>query len=158
MLNSIEAQLKQEPFRDLCQWNEQFAKGVLHQLCGSSLCLFAPSKANRFSQMAFKFPLDTDEEFLECVLDCVELLGEEPAKLSIASEDADGYILGIRNSRVIDKTLQMNTSNPWCLAGLIFTDFNKDKKQDNNITIITSDLFKKEDFFLQISKYSYIIL
>lgn len=158
MLKSIEVQLKEESFRDLCQNNEQFAIGILHQLCESDLCLFSPSKANRFSQLAFKFPLDTDEEFLECILDCSALLGKEPVKLSMASEDADGYILGIKNSMLIEKIIKVNVSYPWCLAGLLFADLNKNKKQDSNIMVITSELFKRDNFFTQISKYNYLLL
>ena len=160
MLNSIETELRSKSLRSLCQTNRFFAKGVLRTLCATDFCLFGPSKANRFSHVAFSFPLDTNEELLECILDCVETLGNEPAKLSITSdiEEANGYSLLISNLSIIEEIIvSSNTITPWQKAGSIFVDLNKDKKQDQLINIIVSKLFKSKSF-IAIEKFSYLLL
>ncbi|MCI4436153.1 MAG: hypothetical protein JHC33_05005 [Ignisphaera sp.] len=124
----------------------------------TSFCLYEPSKANRFSRLAFKFPLNTHEEFLECILDCVELLSEQPAALSVlAGDDADGYMLAIKSQRLIDKLIELDAKNPWHLAGILFVQVNKNKTTDNNITIINSNLFGKNTFNI-VNKFNYLLL
>ena len=159
MLNSIEQEVRSKPLRTLCKNNKLFARGVVRTLCATDFCLFQPSKANRFSQMGFLFPLDTSEEFLECILDCMEILGEEPVKLSIVSgEEATGYSLLIKDSLIIEQIVfNSNSNTAWQKAGAIFVDFNKDKKEKSDLNTITSQLFKK-NAFSAIEKFNYLIL
>lgn len=111
--------------------------------------------------MGFLFPLDTNEEFLECILDCVETLGGEPATLSVTSdlEEATGYSLLIKSGRVIDEICFNSDSNSaWQKAGAIFVDFNKSKKQEHTtFTTITSELFKRNTFSA-VEKFNYLLL
>ena len=161
MLNSIELEVKSTTLRALCKSNINLARGIVRTLCATDFCLFQASKENRFSQMGFLFPLDTNEEFLECILDCVETLGGEPAMLSVASdlEEATGYSLLIKSGRVIDEICFNSDSNSvWQKAGAIFVDFNKSKKQDTTtFTTITSELFKKNTFSA-VEKFNYLLL
>jgi len=160
MLNSIELEIRNTSLRTLCKNNKSFARGVVRTLCATDFCLFQANKANRFSQVAFLFPLDTNEELLECVLDCVENLGEEPASLSITNNvvEATGYSLLIKNSRVIDEIcFNSDNTQTWQKAGVVFVDLNKSKKQDTVITTITSELFKRNTFSA-VEKFNYLLL
>lgn len=159
MLNSIKSELTKRSFRLFCQENESFATGVLQQLVSTDLCLFAPNRSNKFSRLAFKFPLTTNEEFLECVLDCVELLSEEPASLSVLDdEDAAGFILAIKSVKLIGKLVKHSSDeDPWLTAGIMFAQINKNKTTDNNITIIDSNLFGKNTFNI-VNKFNYLLL
>ena len=158
MLNSIKSELTKRSFRRFCQENEHFAIGVLQQLIATEFCLYEPKQSNRFSRLAFKFPLNTHEEFLECILDCVELLSEEPAALSTRAGDAsDGYLIAIKSSRLISKLIELDTKNPWHLAGIMFVQVNKNKTIDNDISIIHSNLFGRNTFNI-VNKYNYLLL
>jgi hypothetical protein len=157
MLNSIKPEITKESFRSHCQKNRHFASAVIQQLVSTDFCIVEPSRANRFSNLAFKFPLNTDEHFLECILDCVELLGDEPAVLAVAEDNPDGYILGIKNSSLIENIIKVDSTNPWCLAGLVFVQFNKNKTKDNNLSIIDSKMFGKRTF-AAVNKLTYLLL
>lgn len=163
MLNSIRPELTKEPLRSVCQKNEFFALGVLRELLDTELCIFAPSRANKFSHTAIKFPLDTNEEFLECVLDCVETLTKEPAAFAITEDlEHDGYILALKDSEIIKKMMMMKLDeprgiNPWCLAGVMFVSFNRFKKQDTNIHIIKNDLFGSKTLNA-LHRFNYLLL
>lgn len=160
MLNLIKSELSKRSFRLFCQENEHFAVGVIQNLLDTEFCIFGPNRANKFSQMAFKFPTNVHEELLECILDSVELLSGKPANLAIASEasEFDGYVLGIKNSTLIDKIMQKyQEENPWHLAGIIFIQVNKNKTIDNEISIIDSKLFGRNNLDI-VSKFNYLLL
>jgi hypothetical protein len=158
MLNSIKPELAKRSFRQFCQENEHFAIGVLQQLISTDFCISEPTKANRFSRLAFKFPLNTHEELLECILDCVELLSEAPAELSVLDgDDADGYMLAIKSQRLVGKLVELDAKNPWHLAGILFVQINKNKTTDNSICIINSNLFGKNTFNI-VNKFNYLLL
>lgn len=160
MLNSIELEIRSKSLRTLCQSNKFFARGVVRTLLATDFCLFQPSKANKFSQMGFQFPLDTNEEFLECILDCMEVLAGQPIKLSIQTdaEEATGYSLLVKDSVIIEEIIfNHDSSSSWQKAGVIFVDFNKDKKQATNFTVVTSQVFKSNTFSA-VENFSYLLL
>jgi hypothetical protein len=163
MLNTIRPELTKEPLRVICQKNEFFAIGALRELLDTELCLFAPTRSNKFSHMILKFPLDMSEEFLECVLDCVETLTKEPASLTVTDDlEKDGYILAVRDSDLLAKLVMLKLDqprglNPWCLAGVMFVSFNRFKKQDTNIHIIKNDLFGSKTLNA-LHRFNYLLL
>ena len=163
MLNSIRPELTKEPLRSICQKNEFFAIGALRELLDTELCIFAPSKANKFSHMAIKFPSDTNEEFLDCVLDCVETLTKEPAAFAVAEDlECDGYILAVRDSELLRKLMMIKLDepkrlSPWCLAGVMFISFNRFKKQDTKINVIKNGLFGPKTLNA-IHRFNYLLL
>lgn len=157
-MNSIKPEITKDSFRYHCQNNENFAVGVLEGLLHTPFCIHKPDKYNKYSKMAFKFPLDVREEFLECILDCVELLSEAPAALSVLNdEDADGYVLAIKSGYLVNKVININNNNPWCFAGILFTQFNKNKTNTNEISIIDSKVFGKNTF-TAVDKLNYLLL
>ena len=164
MLKSILPELTKEPLRSICQKNEFFAIGALRELLDTELCLFAPTRANKFSHMALKFSADTNEEFLDCILDCVETLTKEPAALAVAEDEevSSGYILAIRDSEILRKLMMIKLEeprllNPWVLAGVMFVSFNRFKKQDMKIRIIKDELFGSKTFNA-VQRFSYLLL
>jgi hypothetical protein len=163
MLNAIRPELTKEPLRSTCQKNIFFAIGALRELLDTELCLFAPSRSNKYSHMILKFPLNTQEEFLECILDCVETLTKEPASFSITDDlENDGYILAVRDPELLRKLMSVRLEeprklNPWCLAGVMFVSFNRFKRQDNQINVVQKGLFGPKTF-KALDKFNYLLL
>jgi hypothetical protein len=153
LLKPVEDELKQSSLRELCRTNDLFAVGVLRGLCRTKFCSFSPTEENKFTQLGFTFPLETNDDFLECILDCVELLSGEEVFLSMPSdpEEAINYSLLITSKKLIDKLVLMDfTPNPWRMAGILFVDLNKNLTNSDTITVITSNTFSKHT--LTISK------
>ena len=159
MLKPVKEEITKSSIADLCQTNELFAAGALRQLCNSDLCLFEPSMANNFSQTAFKFPLDTNDNFLSCILDCADCLGSKKYYLNRSEDenDSDGYTIFINDPGLIQKLVYVDCKNIWCTAGAIFVDFNKHKKQGSIISITSSTLFEARTIHAM-AKHNYLLL
>lgn len=162
MLDETNTEISTTRLRKLCQNNELFASGVLRELCETEFCLFSPSKANKFSQMGFIFPHNTSEAFLDCILDCVELLGNKPAKLKkFVSEDGENndnkYTLLIKDIDLIRKIASVDRDNPWNTAGNLFVDLNKNKLENKDISIICSRFYGR-NIMNSIDKLTFLLL
>ena len=165
MLNSIRPELTKEPVNTFCRTNMFFALGVIRELMDTDLCVIEPTKANKFSQMMLKFPVDSDQEFLECVLDCADTLTQSETKLTALvddNKDRCGYVLAMDNKDVLQKAIFLNLDepkklNPWCLAGILFVALNKNKKQDKPITIINGNIFGNKTINA-VNKFNYLLL
>ena len=130
MWNITKSNLTKEAFTVLCKTNKVLALGVLLGLCESPLNEFLPSITNNYSHASFLFPLDSNEDLLESVLDCVEALTEAPAYLSLADEDASGYILYIHDQKIMNLLSDTGISSCkdfWLSAGINFIKYNYDK-------------------------------
>lgn len=157
MLKPATPEMIKESLRFYCKTNKQFALGVIRELCATNFCLFEPSVSNDFSQMGFLFPLTTNEEFLECVLDCVELLSGTAAEFNMPDPSiATGYTLLIKSSSLIKELIFIEAEDPWCLAGILFVDLNK-HKTNKDISVISDTMFKDKSLDA-VNKFSYLLL
>ena len=158
-LNTIHRDLTKISLFDLAKKNKPFAIGVLRQLCDTEYCLIPPAISNKFSKIVFRFPENANEDFLNIILDCIELLSQEEAifKIAKAEDEVTGYVLGINNEDLIRSLVFIDPKNAWCLAGLLFVEFNKNRLENSNISLISSDLFG-ETTFMAVDKFKDLLL
>lgn len=92
--------------------NVQVANSVFRLLSETSSCIIFPHEINNYSKLVFCFPETADEDFLNFILDCLELITKEPAEFSQPSDITlrTGFCLCITNKEIITDILNTDTT------------------------------------------------